>query len=101
MDPSYAGPEFDFDKIIKELMMKVLLVMIQLWCSNIILGHQKEVLHTRHLQCSNKHQLHLCQPYAGMALTHIILMHCTHFQDVERRNSTTPKGPPDNIYACD
>ena len=26
MDPEYAGPEFDFDKIIKELMMKVLLV---------------------------------------------------------------------------
>ena len=23
-DPDYAGPEFDFDKIIKELMMKVL-----------------------------------------------------------------------------
>ena len=23
MDPGYAGPEFDFDKIIKELMIKV------------------------------------------------------------------------------
>ena len=23
MDPGYAGPEFDFDKIIKELMSKV------------------------------------------------------------------------------
>ena len=32
---------------------------------NIVPGNKKKILHPRHLQCSNKHQLNLCQPDAG------------------------------------
>lgn len=70
MDPNYAGPEFDFDKIIKDLMNKGI-------------RRKSSVQETFNMQ------------------TNINSIFANLMQDVERRNSITPKGPPENIYACD
>jgi len=70
MDPDYAGPEFDFDQIIKDLMMKGI-------------RRKSSIQDTSSVQ------------------TNINSIFATLMQDVERRNSLTPKGPPQNIYACD
>jgi len=70
-DPGYCGPEFDFDKIIKDLMNKGM--------------RRKSSVQDTTLQ----------------SLHNINSIFANLMQDVERRNSITPKGPPTNIYACD
>jgi len=70
IDPNYTGPEFDFDKIIKDLMNKGI-------------RRKSSIQETFNMQ------------------TNINSIFANLMQDVERRNSITPKGPPENIYACD
>jgi len=70
-DADYSGPEFDFDKIIKDLMNKGM--------------RRKSSVQDTTLQ----------------SLHNINSIFANLMQDVERRNSITPKGPPTNIYACD
>ena len=67
MDPNYEGPEFDFDVIIKDLMLKVWKELQVKDLKNIfdIPGNKKEVIHTRYKQCTNKYQLNICQSHGG------------------------------------
>ena len=67
MDPNYEGPEFDFDMIIKDLMMKVWreLQVKDMKRFSFIPGNKKEVINTRYKQCTNKYQFYLCQSHAG------------------------------------
>ena len=92
-DPQYRGPEFDFDRIVKDLMNKVCKWRIEydgwslcfrdiiIYCCNkevICLrenslnninttasGNSAKIQHSRHIRHANKHQFHLCQSDAG------------------------------------
>ena len=75
MDPDYTGPEFDFDRIVKDLMNKVKRIKSSLLHENDnkltleqkenfpkiksiqtnISGHSKEIISSRHLLHANKH----------------------------------------------
>ena len=70
MDPGYTGPEFDFDRIVKDLMNKVRGINTSLFQEMIINeakrfkketihtnipGHSEEIISSRHLLDANKH----------------------------------------------
>lgn len=70
LDPRYAGPVFNFDSIIRELVAQGL--------------RRKSSVHD-----------------VTKVATNINTIFANLMQDVERRSSLTPKGPPENIYYCD